>query len=210
MVDKSKQLIIRIDLYFGYIFLAAVVISILEIPVLAIWLEAAKYILFVGWLVLLFSATARMWKVKIEHDLTSDLQADKILAYCILIMICSSISYPIAAHMAPALTDQFVAMAKFVVLLNLLVALDVMAIGVLSIYCFDKLSHHNAEVSALASDREEREIARPCRRETQHEEPSQVGITTTLPPHLRAKLLQLYPLSIALTLLGFVLVLITR
>jgi hypothetical protein len=138
MIDKSKQLIIRVDLYFGYIFVIAIVISVLELPFLAIWLEAAKYMLPAGWLLLLYLATARMWKVKIEHDLTSDLQVYKIIAYCILVVVCSSISYAFAVRLAPALSNQFLATVKLVFLLNLLVALDVMAIGILGIYGFDK------------------------------------------------------------------------
>ena len=137
MIDKSKQLAIRVDLYFGYIFAAAIVVCILEMPFLARWLEAAKYILPVGWL--LFLVTARMWKVKIEHGLTSDLQVHKIVACCLLTVLCSYISYTIASELRPPLANQFVTTAKFVVLLNLLVALDVMAIGALGIYCFDKL-----------------------------------------------------------------------
>jgi hypothetical protein len=91
-----------------------------------------------GWLLLLYLATARMWKLKIEHDLTSDLQVYKIIAYCILVVVCSSISYAFAVRLAAALSNQFLATVKLVFLLNLLVALDVMAIGILGIYGFDK------------------------------------------------------------------------
>jgi len=106
---------------------------------LAVWPSAAKYILIIGWLVLLLLATTRMWKAKVEHDLTSDLQAYKIIAYCFVVVVCSSIAYSFAVRLAPVLANQFVTAAKIVVPLNLLVALDVMAIGVLGIYSFDKL-----------------------------------------------------------------------
>ena len=139
MIDKSKQLVVRVDLYFGYIFVVAIVVSICEMALLAAWLDAAKFILSIGWLVLLLLATARIWKAKVEYNLTSDLQAYKIISGCFIIMVLSSISYGFAVRLASALANQFVTTAKIVVPLNILVALDVMAIGILGIYCFDKL-----------------------------------------------------------------------
>jgi hypothetical protein len=139
MIDKSKQLIIRVDLYFGYILIAAIFISICEIPLLAIRVGAARYLLPIGWLALLFFATARMWKAKIEHDLTSELQVYKMILGCVIIVMCTSFAYGIITNLEAAQINRFSLVAELVFVLNAIIAFDVVAIGILGIYLFDRI-----------------------------------------------------------------------
>lgn len=72
MIDPSRQLVLRVDLYANYIFLVAIIISLCEIPILMWRLEAGRYVFVMGWFVLLSLGIRRMWTAKIDHDLTSE------------------------------------------------------------------------------------------------------------------------------------------
>jgi hypothetical protein len=139
MFDKSKQLVIRVDLYFGYILSAAVVVSVCEMPLLALRIEAARYILPFGWLALLLFAVTRMWNTKITHGLTSELQVYKIVVGGFIIWMCSWYAYMVITNPGWARIDQFSHIAEIAFVLNLAMAFNVMSIGVLGIFLFDKL-----------------------------------------------------------------------
>jgi hypothetical protein len=139
MIDRSRQLVIRVDLYFGYIFVAAILISACEIPLLAIRTEAARYVLPVGWLALLSFAAARMWQTKITHGLTSELQVYKIVLGCILIWVFSGVAYMAIANLGSAKLTRLGHFVELAFILNAAMAFDVMAICVLGIWLFDRL-----------------------------------------------------------------------
>jgi hypothetical protein len=139
MIDKSKQLVIRVDLYFGQLLMAAIVISACEIPLLAIRVEAARYVLPAGWLALFVFAIGRMWKAKITHGLTSELQVYKIVPGCFIILVFSAFAYSAITNLAAAHINRFSQIAEIAFVLNTAMAFNVMAIGVLGIRLFDKL-----------------------------------------------------------------------
>jgi hypothetical protein len=79
MVDKSKQLALRVDLYFVHILAAALIISVCELPLLIHRIEAASFVFLAGWGVLLFVTVWRMLNVTAVHGLNSYLQQKKFL-----------------------------------------------------------------------------------------------------------------------------------
>src|SRR5438309_1335197 len=131
MIDKSKQLVIRVDLYFVPVLIAALVISICELPLLALWIELARYFISIGWLLLLSFAIKTMLKAKIEHQLTSDLQIYKIVVLFALIAMSSALVWTSVTDLGPAQTSQFGLVVKLVILLNVMATADVYAIGIL-------------------------------------------------------------------------------
>lgn len=99
---QSRQLVLRSELYRDYLLGIVVIVSILEIPVFLWRLEVAKYVLPVGWLVLLILGIRRMWLVKIENDLTSELQAYKIVVGVLGVAMLGWATYQIWAYLGTA------------------------------------------------------------------------------------------------------------
>ena len=137
MVDKSKQLALRVDLYFVHILIAAVIISVGELSLLTLRVESARFIFLVGWGLLLFVAMRRMLNVTAVHGLTSYLQAYKILASCFLILVTGSLAWVYAVSLGRAAPIPFWSFARFVILINLMASLSICAISILAIYVID-------------------------------------------------------------------------
>jgi len=139
MVDKSKQLVIRVDLYFGYILIVALIISVCELPLLALWIQTARYVFPVGWLLLLLISTRKMWRVKVEHGLTSYLQIYKIVAFCILLLMSGPLVWASATELGPVQASQFGDVAKLVCILNVMATFAIYAMGIVGIYLIDTI-----------------------------------------------------------------------
>lgn len=140
MIDPSRQLVLRVDLYANYVFLVAIVISICEIPVLMWRLEAGHYIVPLGWSVLLALGIRRMWMVKIDHDLTSRLQVYKIVLISIIISGAGGVAYYFIANIAMMRASRFTEIGLIVSVANGLIGGGVLAAGVLAIWFVDKLA----------------------------------------------------------------------
>ena len=137
LVDKSKQLALRVDLYFAYILISAIIISICELPLLVLRIEAARLIFLAGWGLLLFVTMRRMLKVTAVHGLNSCLQAYKILAACFLIAVTGSLAWVYAVNLGRAAPIPFWGMVRFVCLINLVASFSICAISILAIYIID-------------------------------------------------------------------------
>jgi hypothetical protein len=133
MVDKSKQLALRVDLYFVHILAAALIISVCELPLLIHRIEAA------GWGVLLFVTVWRMLNVTAVHGLNSYLQAKKILASCFLIAVTGSLAWMYAVSLGHAGPIPFWGMVRFVILINLMASFGICALSILAIYLVDSI-----------------------------------------------------------------------
>jgi|ERR1700712_3667741 hypothetical protein len=141
MIDKSKQLVLRVDLYFSYVLLVACFIAACEVPLLAIWIGASRYLMPVGWLILLTLAIRRMWAAKTEHDLTSDLQVYKIVVLLLLALAISSVVWAMGIH-GPEHTNQLglVFVIKLAFLVNAMAGIDACVIGILTLYVVEKVN----------------------------------------------------------------------
>ena len=137
MVDKSKQLALRVDLYFVHILTAALIISVCELPLLMLRIEAARLVFLAGWGVLLFVTMRRMLNVMAVHGLTSYLQAYKGLASCFLILVTGSLAWMYAVSLGRAAPIPFWGLARFVILINLMASFSVCVISILAIYVID-------------------------------------------------------------------------
>jgi len=137
MVDKSKQLALRVDLYFVQILVAALIVSICELPLLIHRIEAAMFVFLAGWGLLLFATVWRMLNVTAVHGLTSHLQAKKILASCFLIAVTGSLAWMYAVSLGNAAPLPFWGMVRFVILINLMASLGICAMSILAIYLVD-------------------------------------------------------------------------
>ena len=98
MIDKSKQLVIRVEFYIYYLFNLAVVISVFEVPFFFWRPDVARYVFPIGWLVLFALGIRRMWLVKIENGLTSELQVYKVVVCIIAIIFWCLMGYHFVAH----------------------------------------------------------------------------------------------------------------
>jgi hypothetical protein len=145
MIDRSRQLVIRVDLYASYIFLIAIVISICEIPVLMWRLDVGRYVLPIGWLALLGLGVRRMWTAKMQHDLTTELQAYKVVLCSIIVLGAASFAY-MATHIAIATASRFTEIGLIVSVANGIVGLGVLAVGALTLRLAGKISalSHNS------------------------------------------------------------------
>jgi hypothetical protein len=137
MVDKSKQLALRVDLYFVHILTAALIISICELPLLMLRIEAASFVFLAGWGLLLFVTMRRMLNVTAVYGLNSYLQTYKILASCFFVLVTGSLAWMYAVSMGRAAPIPFWGMARFVILINLMASFSICAISILAIYVID-------------------------------------------------------------------------
>ena len=117
MVDKSKQLALRVDLYFVHMLIAALISSIAELSLLMLRIEAARFVFLAGWGLLLFVTMRRMLNVTAMHGLTSYLQVHKILAACFLILMTGSLAWMYAVSLGRAAPIPFWGLARFVILI---------------------------------------------------------------------------------------------
>jgi hypothetical protein len=137
MVDKSKQLALRVDLYFVHMLIAALIISIAELPLLMLRIEVARFVFVAGWGLLLFITMRRMLNMTAVHSLTSYLQAYKILAACFLILVTGSLAWMYAGSLGRAVPIPFWGLARFVILINLMASFSICAISIVAIYVID-------------------------------------------------------------------------
>jgi hypothetical protein len=137
MVDRSKQLALRVDLYFVHTSIAALILSIGELSLLMLRIEAARFVFLAGWGILLFVTMRRMLNVTAMHGLTSYLQTYKILAACLLILLSGSLAWTYGVSLGRAAPIPFWGMVRFVILINLMASFSICAISILAIYVID-------------------------------------------------------------------------
>ena len=139
MIDKSKQLATRVDLYGNYLFVSALLISTCELPILSGSLAFAKFVLPIGWLVLAALGVRRMWRAKADHKLTSKLQFMKLAVGMILVFACGSWAYHLLASVSLVPSVQFIDLCRIVFVANGVVGLGIYVLGVVAIWLLDTL-----------------------------------------------------------------------
>jgi hypothetical protein len=139
MVDKSKQLVTRLDLYGSYLVSITVVVSICELPIVMWWLDLSRYVLPVGRLILLVLGIKRMWLAKSDNGLTSELQFYKLMLGVIIAFACGGFANHLIASFSVVRTNQFGDIGKLVFVVNGVVGFGVYAIGVIVVWLVDKI-----------------------------------------------------------------------
>jgi hypothetical protein len=137
VVDKSKQLASRVDLYGGYLFASALLISACEIPILFWSLAFAKFILPIGWLTFAALGVRQMWKAKADHGLSSELGIIKVGVGLIIVAGCGSWACHLVASIGTVPSVQFLDLCRIVLVANGVVGLGLYVLGVVAVWLLD-------------------------------------------------------------------------
>ncbi|MBR0896868.1 hypothetical protein JQ616_18055 [Bradyrhizobium tropiciagri] len=140
MVDKARQLVARVDLYGNYLVSMALVVSLCEFPFLAWRLDLARLILPLGWAAMLVLGIKRMWTIKVEHQLTAELQLGRIIAGIAIAALCSTWMYHVVADIGMVRTDRLIDIGQLVLVVNGVAGLGVYTAGAVLVWLFSALS----------------------------------------------------------------------
>lgn len=137
MVDKSKQLATRVDLYGNYLFASSLLISACELPILFWSLAFAKFILPIGWLTFAALGMRRMWKAKTDRGLNSELNVLKVGVGVIFVVACGSWACHLVASIGSVPSLQFLDLCRVIFVANGMVGLGLYRFGVVAIWLVD-------------------------------------------------------------------------
>ena len=134
---RSNVLVFRPDLYTGHVLTIAVIITAVEVGIVACIPQSGQVALASGWVALVVAAFVRLQSVKRAHRLTSEMEPYRVIvAICAVGFLgwisCISFSSVPEAMRLPLLTA-----ARFMVLQNMLAALNAAMIAALAIWILD-------------------------------------------------------------------------
>ncbi|MCC8941026.1 hypothetical protein H8A99_32485 [Bradyrhizobium sp. Arg68] len=140
MVEKTKQLVTRVDLYGNYLASMVLVVALCEFPLLAWRLELARLVLPLGWATMLVLGIQHMWQMKRQHQLTAELQLGRIVAGISIAALCGTWMYHVVADIGTVRSDRLVDIGQLVLVVNGVAALGVYTAGAVLIWLFSALS----------------------------------------------------------------------
>ena len=143
MVDKTRQLVARVDLYGNYLVSMVPVVSLCEFPFLAWRLDLARFVLPLGWATMLALGIKKMWTIKVEHQLTAELQLGRIVAGIAIAALCGTWMYHVAADIEMVRTDRLFDIGQLVLVVNGVAGLGVYTAGAVIIWLISALSSDN-------------------------------------------------------------------
>jgi hypothetical protein len=141
MEEKSRPniLILRPDLYTGYLLMVAVVITAIEVAIVAWAPRAGQIVLAMGWIALLVLSFDRLWDVKIAYQLTSRMEIYRVFVAFVVVAVLSWVGY-ISFRSAPeAMLLPLLVAARFLVFQNMIAAVNSAVIAALAIYILDEI-----------------------------------------------------------------------
>jgi len=118
MIDKSRQLVTRTDLYANYLIALTLIVSISELPLLMWRFDLARYVLPLGWLIILLLGTKRMWRAKTDNELTSELQLIKVIVGLLIAAGCAAYTYHVIESIGTVHVDQIADVGRLVLVVN--------------------------------------------------------------------------------------------
>jgi hypothetical protein len=141
MIDKARRLVTRVDLYGNYLIVLTLIVSMSELPLLMWRLDLARYVLPLGWLIMLLLGTKRMWRAKTDNNLTSKLQLHKVIVGLLIVAGCAAYPYHFIGSIGVVHVNGIAYLGKLVLVLNGVVGLGVYAAGVIVIWLVDAFAH---------------------------------------------------------------------
>jgi hypothetical protein len=140
MIDKSKQLVTRVDLYGSYLVTMTLVVGICELPLLVWRLETAMIVLPVGWTIVLVLGIRRMWEAKTEHRLTPELEFSKIIVGALIAGACGTWLFHVMADIKSFRPHQLTDVVALSVITNGVAGFFAYASGIIAIWLVGALS----------------------------------------------------------------------
>jgi hypothetical protein len=137
--SRPKLLILRPDLYTGYLLVVAIIITAIEFGIVALVPRVGQTVLALGWIALVVAAFQRLWSVKITHQLTGKMQIYRVLVAIIAITIISYLAYFSFISAPQAMLLPLSVIARFLVLQNMMAAINSAIIAALGICVIDEI-----------------------------------------------------------------------
>ncbi len=138
--SRSRLLILRPDLYAGHLLTMAIAITVLEVSVVAFAPRLGQTALVVGWCALVVLAFDRLRGVKVAHQLTSRMQPYRFLVGLIAVCILGWIAYVSFGSVPQALQLPLLVTARFLVIQNMIAAINSAIVAALGICVLDAVS----------------------------------------------------------------------
>lgn len=135
---RSNLLVLRSDQYIGYLLTIAVLISAVEVGVVACAPGLGQVALAIGWTALVVAAFVRLQKVKMEYQLTSGLELYRVVVGIVSTAFLGWISFISLSSAPQAMRLPLLTAAKFILLQNMFAAPNAVIVALLSIYMLDR------------------------------------------------------------------------
>jgi hypothetical protein len=120
----------------------AIVISIVEVPVVLIENSALPFVLLAGWIVLMAHTFYRAWKLNSQRLLSNNFDIFNLVGGLALIGICSSLIYSAFERLQSGAANTDVSglfLIKAIVVWNLFTAIDATAIAIFGICALEQI-----------------------------------------------------------------------
>jgi hypothetical protein len=140
VIDKSRKLATRTDLYGSDLVVSVLLVSTCELPILLLSLSSAKFVLPLGWLALSAFDVRRMWKAKVDHGLSSELKIVQVGGGLILVAAFGSWACHLLASIGTMPSLQFVDVCRVVYVANGVAGLCLYVLGIVAIWLRDSIA----------------------------------------------------------------------